>query len=70
MYWDFNEALFKGTVHDQIFDLYTAQLQNQGLIVNAGSIIDAPILRINKDENAQIKGGKGAPKEWSENKKR
>lgn len=74
-YWDFNEALLKGKVHDQIFDLYTAQLQNQGLIVNAGSmidasIIDAPIQRNNKDENAQIKEGKGAPKEWSDSKKR
>jgi len=74
-YWDFNEALLKGKVHDQIFDLYSTQLQNQGLIVNAGSmidasIIDAPIQRNSKDENAQIKGGKGAPKEWSENKKR
>jgi len=73
-YWDFNEALIKAKLHEQIFEMYTSQLRNLGLIVNSGSmidatIIDAPIQRNTREENAKIKAGE-KPTDWSKNKDR
>lgn len=74
-YWDFNEALVKAKVHEEIFEQYTALLRSQGLIVNTGSmidasIVDAPIQRNTKEENEKIKNEGEKPSGWSDNKSR
>ncbi len=71
-FWDFNEALTQKGVIDDIFVKLTDDLRDQGLIVNKGSIIDAsivdaPIQRNTRQENAKIKEGH-QPKDWSPDK--
>jgi len=68
--WHFREQLILGGVFDDIFDLLNTKLVNAGLILNAGSIVDARIIEVPKqrntrDENQQIKKG-DIPEDWSE----
>lgn len=70
--WKYREALCQDGVFDHLFEQFHQHLQEQGCIANEGKIIDAsfvemPIQRNSRDENAQIKKGKGS-KLWSENK--
>lgn len=72
-FWDFNEVLVTVGLLDEIFLLLKKQLIAKGLIMNNGSLVDAcivnaPIQRNKKDENASIKKGE-TPSDWSENKK-
>ena len=72
--WDFNEALTKEGIIDQVFILLNEQLGAKGLIINNGSIVDAsivdaPIQRNTREENKQIKVG-ATPSDWTEPKKR
>ena len=71
--WNFREQLKEGDTVKKLFDRFHGELQNQGLIVNKGKIIDAsivqvPVQRNSRDENDQIKQGE-LPDEWGEKKK-
>jgi IS5 family transposase len=66
--WAFREVLSKSGGVEKMFKKFTAHLHEQGLIMNAGSIVDAsfidvPRQRNSRDENKTIKNG-GIPKEW------
>lgn len=71
--WTFREHLKEGDVVKALFERFGKELNKQGLIVNKGKIIDAtiievPVQRNNRDENAQIKEGM-APEDWTDKKK-
>lgn len=71
--WDFNEALVRAGVIDKIFELFTHQLREKGMILNKGSIVDAsiinaPVQRNTREENGIIKTG-DTPQEWSDKKR-
>jgi IS5 family transposase len=58
--WNFKEKLKVENRLEKLFDLFTAQLREKGLIVNKGQIVDAsivnvPVQRNSRDENDQIK---------------
>jgi len=60
--WHFKEQLKKKKLSKQLFDLFTAQLINNGVIAREGSIVDAsfvnvPRQRNTKEENQIIKEG-------------
>ena len=60
--WYFKEQLSNKNVSQQLFELFTKQLMNKGIIAKEGSMIDAsfvdvPRQRNSKDENADIKKG-------------
>jgi IS5 family transposase len=66
--WAFREALTKAGGVEKLFEKFDAHLREQGLIMNAGSIIDAsfvevPRQRNSRAENKTIKNG-GIPDEW------
>lgn len=69
--WHYREQLILGGVFDGIFDLLNTKLGNAGLILNAGSIVDARITEVPKQRNSrgdnkQIKKG-DTPEDWNEN---
>ena len=71
--WTFREHLKEGDVVKELFERFGKELNKQGLIVNKGKIIDAtiievPVQRNNRDENAQIKEGE-IPGDWSGKKR-
>lgn len=73
-FWDFNEAVSTRAIIDEVFERLGRQLEENGLIMNNGSIVDAsivdaPVQRNTKDENDQIKKGQ-KPSGWKENKAR
>lgn len=62
MDWHFKEQLKKKKLSQQLFELFTAQLVNNGVIAREGSIVDAsfvnvPRQRNTRDENQIIKEG-------------
>jgi IS5 family transposase len=62
--WAFREQLTKSGLVKTIFDDFKSFLDSKGLIVNEGKMIDAsftvaPRQRNTREENAQIKAGKG-----------
>jgi IS5 family transposase len=66
--WLFRDTLSKCGADKTLFDLFTAQMENQGVITRTGSIVDAsfvdvPRQRNTRDENKTIKEG-GTPEEW------
>ena len=68
--WLFREVLSKQNTIEKLFARYKAHLENEGLIANSGSIIDAsfvevPRQRNSREENATIKEGE-IPKAWTE----
>lgn len=70
--WAFREKLTVQGVIEKLFDRFQAYLDEQGIIANSGSIIDAtfvevPRQRNSRDENDQIRGGQ-KPSDWSEGK--
>jgi IS5 family transposase len=72
--WLFREALTKAGVIKPLFDTFGAMLEKQGVITNAGSIVDAsfvevPRQRNTKEENKMIKEGK-VPADWANQPKK
>jgi IS5 family transposase len=60
--WYFKEQLVKNNLSQKLFDLFTQELVNKGIIVKEGSMIDAtfvdvPKQRNSREENADIKKG-------------
>ncbi|MCQ2338223.1 MAG: IS5 family transposase [Paludibacteraceae bacterium] len=63
--WKYRDILSKNGTWDKLFDQFNKYLDSLGLIVNEGKIIDAsfvlaPRQRNSRDENNQIKEGKGS----------
>lgn len=63
--WLFREKLTKSGLVEDIFAFYTQHLETKGLIMNEGKMVDAsftiaPRQRNTREENQQIKEGKGA----------
>lgn len=70
--WHFRERLVDLGLVADLFDLFKAKLEDLGLIVHEGKIVDAsfveaPKQRNSKDENKQIKDGQ-IPVDWKKNK--
>ena len=69
--WLFQDNLIQKDLEATFFEQFRTYLDNLGLFVNEGKIIDAsfvevPRQRNNKEENAKIKSGEGAEL-WKEN---
>jgi transposase, IS5 family len=69
--WHFRERLVDLELVDVLFDLFKTKLEELGLIVHEGKIVDAsfvevPKQRNSRDENKQIKDGE-IPAVWKEN---
>ena len=72
--WLYKEILKKSGKYKELFDLFTNQMEQMGVITRVGSIVDAsfvdvPKQRNKRDENEKIKSGE-VPDNWTENKKR
>ena len=72
--WLFRDRLAKAGLVEKLFWLLDRQLSRDGIIVNAGKMVDAsfvevPIQRNPRDENEIIKEGE-VPEDWRENKRR
>jgi IS5 family transposase len=66
--WDFREALARADVFEKLFESFAQPLQAQGLLAQAGQLVDAsfvdvPRQRNSRAENAVIKAG-GVPEAW------
>ena len=62
--WKYREALTKTGTYDKLFEQFSAYMAGKGLVFTEGKIIDAsfveaPRQRNTRDENKQIKEGKG-----------
>jgi IS5 family transposase len=69
--WLFKNKMVEKNVEEQLFEQFRNELNNKGLYINEGKIIDAsfvevPRQRNMKDENLQIKAGKG-DELWNDN---
>jgi len=69
--WNFREQLVNLNLVDVVFDLFLKELEQLGLVVNEGKIIDASFIEVPKqrnsrEENKQIKNGE-IPKSFVEN---
>lgn len=69
--WLFKDKMAKKNVTEQLFEQFVHELNNKGLIINEGQIVDAsfvevPRQRNTREENALIKEGKG-DKLWKDN---
>jgi IS5 family transposase len=72
--WNFREELKIAAVMEELFELFTEKLEEENIVTNSGSIVDAsfvevPRQRNTKKENEEIKEGE-APKEWEKNRKK
>ena len=72
--WLFRDRLSKAGLVEVLFKLLDRQLSRDGIIVNAGKMVDAsfvevPIQRNSRDENEKIKEGE-IPEDWSDEKLR
>jgi len=68
--WQFRDTLSKCGADQELFALFTVQMEEQGVITRSGSIVDAsfvdvPRQRNTREENQTIKEG-GVPEEWEE----
>jgi IS5 family transposase len=66
--WLFRDTLSKNGAEKELFDLFTKQMEVQGVITRKGSIVDAsfvdvPRQRNTREENNTIKDG-GIPEDW------
>jgi IS5 family transposase len=66
--WLFRDTLSKNGADKELFELFAAQMENQGVITRKGSIVDAsfvdaPRQRNSRKENQTIKEG-GIPEDW------
>jgi IS5 family transposase len=69
--WNFREQLVVLELVDVVFNLFLKELEQLGLVVNEGKIIDASFIEVPKqrnsrEENKQIKNGK-TPESFKEN---
>ena len=69
--WLFRDLLTKAGVIEELFRLFNEQLEENGLISHAGTLIDAtfvdaPRQRNSREENKKIKEGE-TPEEWRNN---
>lgn len=69
--WNFREQMVNLELVDVVFDLFLKELEQLGLVVNEGKIIDASFIEVPKqrnsrEENKQIKDGE-TPKSFDEN---
>ena len=69
--WNFREQIVNLELVDVIFDLFLKELEQLGLVVKEGKIIDASFIKVPKqrnsrDENKQIKNSE-TPKSFDEN---
>lgn len=69
--WHFKEQLADLELVEPLFNLFLKQLEDLGLVVNEGKIVDASFIEVpkqrnNKEDNATIKGGE-IPKKFMEN---
>jgi len=55
--WRFRERLMKAKLHDQLFELILRQLENQGVILKKGTLIDATIIQSARRPLKQSKKG-------------
>jgi len=58
-------------IERELFDLFNAKLDQEGVFAKAGSIVDATIVEVprqrnSRKENAEIKAGQ-IPREWENN---
>jgi IS5 family transposase len=72
--WHFWEELRKAKVFEKIFNKFTQELEQRGIITYSGSIIDAtfvevPRQRNTREENKNIVNGE-VPKKWLQKKNR
>ncbi len=72
--WNFREQMVNLELVDVVFNLFLKELEQLGLIVNEGKIIDASFIEVPKqrnsrEENKQIKEGE-TPKSFDENPNR
>ena len=72
--WLFRDKLTSGKMIEVLFNHLDRQLDNDGIIVHKGKLVDAsivevPIQRNSRDENKGLKEGE-IPADWSENKLR
>ena len=66
--WLFRDTLVKAGVMEELFNCFSLQLEQRGVISNTGTIVDAtfveaPRQRNTRDENKQIKEG-SVPEDW------
>lgn len=69
--WNFREQIIDLKIVDVVFDLFLKELEQLGLVVNEGKIIDASFIEVPKQrntraENKQIKNGE-RPESFDEN---
>lgn len=69
--WKYREALTACGVYDRLFAMFREYMESRGLVFNGGKIIDAsfvvaPRQRNTREENRQIKDGKG-DELWEDN---
>lgn len=69
--WHFKNELAKGDMAAKLFDSLHQQLQDDDIVVNKGTMVDASFVHVPRQrntrvENAQIKEGE-VPEDWSEN---
>lgn len=72
--WLFRDKLASGGMIEKLFGHLDKQLDNDGIIVHKGKLVDAsivevPIQRNSRDENKELKEG-NTPEDWDENKLR
>lgn len=70
--WLFRDKLTAGGLVEGLFKQLDAQLDQDGIIVHKGKLVDAsfvqvPIQRNSREENEELKKGE-VPKDWSDNK--
>jgi transposase, IS5 family len=69
--WHFKEQLIKLELIKPLFVLFLTELENLGLVINEGKIVDASFIEVprqrnSKEENEQIKAGE-TPAKFKEN---
>lgn len=69
--WSYREQLTQNDIFNRVFELLDEKLRIAGLILNNGCIVDASIVQVpmqrnSRDENASIKNG-DIPDDWKEN---
>jgi transposase, IS5 family len=69
--WHFKEQLIKLELIKSLFVLFLTELENLGLVINEGKIVDASFIEVprqrnSKEENEQIKAGE-TPAKFKEN---
>ena len=72
--WHFRNELTNAGIIEELFALFTRELETKGIVTHKGTIVDAtfvdaPKQRNTREENKRVKNGE-VPEDWSENKRR